>query len=71
MVVATGHKKVYKKAIKQRFGQGKASKRKVRKQPWQLQWHRSDKHENGSRVATPKGSGSRQLREVHKHVHKA
>ena len=49
---------------------GKASKQKVGRHPWQLQCHRSDKHQNGSRVATPKGSGSRQLVEVNRHVHK-
>ena len=27
---------------------GKASKQKVGRHPWQLQWQRSDKHQNGS-----------------------
>ena len=38
---------------------GKPSKRKVGRQRWQLHRRRSDKHQNGSRVVTPKGSGSR------------
>ena len=53
--------------------EGKASKRKVGKvgrHLWHLQWHISDKHQNGSRVATPKGGGSRRLCEVHKQVRK-
>ena len=40
---------------------GKPSKCKVGRQRWQLHRRRSDKHQNGSRVATPKGSGSRRL----------
>ena len=64
VVVATGHKKAPSNPA------GKASKRKVGRHVWQLQWHISDKHQNGSRVATPKGSGRRRLCEVHKQVHK-
>ena len=47
----------------------KPSKRKVGRQRWQVHRRRSDKHQNGSRVATPKSSGSRRLLEVHKQVH--
>ena len=61
VVVATGQKKVCKKTARQPHGQAKQAQ--SGKTPVAA-------HQNGSRVATRKSSGSRRLLEVHRQVHK-